>query len=364
MGIEKGAKAISPFNGHLKPLNDLSIRVGEYDKVLVDITFSKGKVNGGTEGYGVSFRPKGVIPDFRYHEDPTSFNAAEFAAQLYKDGSATIRNISYRGGGAQLLEDRNGSTYLLLVRRDDKAPFYPSTLDITAGRGNSGDPRLALIGEAIEEVLFIDNKGRVIIPQFSEHGLEVYNEHVCKTVKGLAGMLSLEKDCRKDTVIADAKHAKMKSPFYLCGVPIGVGFSSSKEFDPENMLVSHVNIVLPPTYLPFHILNEHILGFKETIAYETGGDVPEREVVLVKISGSIDSPEVMLYKDEKMTGTYPSLAAYLKEVGIKTKTALTPDAETIINYLGLRPIDYDERYYIKPLTRLLREEKIRSSGGY
>ena len=329
-----------------RPLTTLlrSGRADESDRVLADIEIRS--QNGRWE---VMFTPKAVVSISTYSNNPVRFNPASFASSLRDKGYAKIKDVAYAGGTAPIVVTQDGSSYLLTVRRDEKAPTNPNTLDSLVGRGNSIDPLVSLVGEAVEEVLFLDGKGRVVMPQFSQTGLKAYNGHIHKTINKLSKRLASDREEEVGKVHADVCTRRIKDPFYLNGIPVGIGFSPLNDWSRG---ASIIDIMLPP-YLMGKI---PIAGFKETIEYETEGMVPERQVVLIKIqNGSDHSPMVMSYRNGEKMDDYDSLEDYSKSVGINPKMPFAPSTATMVHHLGI-DFGYGYNGYMRPLAALLREK--------
>lgn len=320
-------------------------RTGERERVLGDISIRLEK-SGRIE---VIFKPKSVVLNPIYSRTPTVFDPWALAESLRSKGSAMVSNVAYAGGTSPIVGMSDGSSYMVTVRRDKKARVYPNTLDSLSGRGNSADPFVSILGEAVEEVMFMDKNDRVVIPQLSQTGLKAYNGHVHRTLSRLSDRLSVERDMPIKNVHADVRMARMNDPSYLHGIPVAIGFAPVVDWERK---ASIFDIMLQPLQLN----RLPIAGFKETIEYETEGRVLERQVVLLKIrSGRDHSPMVMVYHKGEKIGEYRSFERCLAAMGIDPERPFTPNAATIAQHIGV-DFGHDSGSYMPTLASLLRSK--------
>ena len=336
---------VSNSYGSVNELLRSGSRTDEGKRVLADI-----EVRSNNGRMDVSFTPKSVVSISDYAKDPVRFDPASFAKSLNDKGYAKVKDVAYAGGTAPIVVTQDGSSYLLMVRRDEKAPTNPNTLDALVGRGNSADPLVSLVGEAVEEVMFIDRKGRVVIPQFSQTELKGYNGHVHRTINKLSGRLAADWNVTISNVHAEVFVERMNTPFYLNGVPIGIGFSPVEDGCRE---ASIFDFMLQP-----YVMKMPIGGLKETIWYETEhevrGGVPERKSVLWKIkNGSDHSAAVIMFCNGERMGEWGSPHGYLQSAGLDPHMPLAPSTATMVHYLGI-DFGFGTNGYMHPLDELIR----------
>jgi len=319
-------------------------RASEQERVLGDISIRLEKSGRTT----VTFEPKELVLDINYLKKPTEFDPRAMVESLRSKGVVTLNNVAYAGGTVLVVGSADGSSYMVTVMRDSGAPTYPNTLDSLSGRGNSANPYVSIIGEAVGEVMPKDDKKRVVKPQLSQTELKAYNGYVDRMMNDLVEKLSAETNTRVGTVSVEARMGRINNPSYLDGIPVAIGFAPAVDWD---MKASIFDIMLPPL-----MLNRIPIGsFKETIEWETDGKVPERQVVLLKIhNGSDHSPEVMAYHKGRKMGEWRSLERYSIEMGIDPERPFTPNAATIAQHIGV-DFGHDSGSYMPTLAALLRD---------
>ena len=109
--------------------------------------------------------------------------------------------------------------------------------------------------------------------------MKAYNGHVHRTINRLSDRLADDWGVTIGNVHAEVCMERMNTPFYLNGIPVGIGFSPIEDGCKEASIFDMM--------LPSYVMRMPIGGLKETIWYETEhearGGVPERKSILWKI---------------------------------------------------------------------------------
>lgn len=316
-------------------------RAAEWERVTGDMSITR---HGGR--YEISFKPNAIMPHFAYAANPTFIDIDALAGALRKEGHAELKNVAYAGGTSPIVEGPDGSKYLVAVQRDNEAPHYPNTLDALAGRGNSPNILESLVGESVEEVLCIDGQGRVVVPQYLHEELGAYNAYVHDTIRSMSAKFALDRNAPVEYTSAGVSISELEEPFYLNGVPVGVGFfHHSEEWSAQATVVL---LMLPPI-----LLGTGIDTFKETLALETDKRAKERTVVLLRLDEGWDhAAPVIMYRDGKAV-PYSSLPDYLStKEGTNPHRPITPALATLLYHLRAS-FDLDRTGYLPPLSRLI-----------
>jgi hypothetical protein len=275
----------------------------------------------------VAFSPRMAIPVEAYRSTPfTTYSVNETL-----DGSrkVKVKNAICGGGSAFILELPSDTQYLVSVFRDAFAPRCPNTLDISEGSVDTKDPIAGVIRESVEEVLVL-SKGSVVIPQFTKQPWAQYNDMIHKRVSYISGQFEIEA-----THKVPIRAMGLKKPLHVAGkndLSISLQYEGKRSELSSKLSVTWLNLLTPPMLIKQEALGD--VTFRETLALETHGAVPERNVVLIKIKGDDASmPGVIVYHEGERLREYPTFDEYLSE-NFVSDALYTPVMGMLLRSLG------------------------------
>ncbi len=291
-------------------------KIGEKDAVIFDMRFD-------AKTMGIYFEPKAAMPTRQYESNPNVINLNKIRESLYKSGEATFENIICGGGSSMILELPDGVQYFISTYRDAKAPRFPSMLDDTGGIVNTLNPLQSSIREVAEEIIIVD-RNSAVIPQFPG-GWSEYNKLISDTVPMFSRQFGIT-----DTHLVRGSTVQMREPLYFESkkdMPMGIALIELVIGEP---LIAAV-LIIPPLILK----QDSIGSFRETLAIETKGAAPERDVVLVKITESHpERPDVIVYNKGERTEEHVTFNNYT-EKRFNGVLAVAPSLSATFRFIGL-----------------------------
>jgi hypothetical protein len=193
------------------------------------------------------------------------------------------------------------------------------------------NPLNSSVKESIEEVIVLKD-GKAIIPQHTEEPWTVYNSAIRSTITDIARNFGVKSFVETAVTIANFQDPL----YYLDGerkLKIDVGLNA---FNGQPISIA-ATIVTPPINIRTDSLAE--LSFRETLELETGGKVPERAVVLMKIRGDENAPEIIIYNKGDRIAQHSTIGQFMMERGMCNP--YTPFQATVLKAIG-----FEDRYLI------------------